>query len=66
MKKEKYYYFAVSNDRFEFPITPIFDNYKELSNYTGLSIQYLKDAIRRKYLNFKYNCYFVKLERLED
>ena len=64
--KSKNYYFAVTNDKFEFPISPICRTSKELANWLNICDGTLRRYLSKNVIYKKLNCKFVKCKRLED
>ncbi len=65
MKKNKYWFLAISNDEFEFPLY-VAENINELAkkfNRTNLSI---RCSICRKQVDIKNNCRYVKVLNVDD
>ena len=65
MCREKFYYVAVTPDKYEFPLF-VADNYKELSNWSGVSVSCLKMAVHRGSVDKKLNCKYIRVLKEPD
>ena len=65
MKRQKYYYLAVTNDVFEFPLISA-ESYEELSNFLCRSKMFLKKAFERKAKDNLLNCRYIRVPIEEE
>lgn len=65
-----YYWYMVTNDEYELPVTPVFDSSRELAEFLGVkrnTVLGFQSRMRKGRLSGKYKKYILaKVERIKE
>lgn len=62
--KQKYFYFGITTDEFEYPMTPVFDTMRQLADYLKKPYSSIRTMISRNEKDYARNCYYIKVKRI--